>query len=171
MIYRLIVYAAISAGCYFSAIRWLGGFAYEDFKDYVTLLSAVSGMVFTIMGIWIAFLYPNAMSRILDPKKLVSKDFSESRLDAKRLEGIVGAVLTSAIVMLLAMLLALAKLILSSTPLYADFRVQFKATALAILVLMTLIQLEAVFNVVISNVLFINDLHFRRQARQADADL
>lgn len=128
-------------------------------------------MVFTIMGIWIAFLYPNAMNRIVSPDKLVTKDFSESRSDAKRLESIVGAVMISALVMITALLVSLAKMIFIMTPIYIEYRLQVKATALSVLILITFAQLESVFYVVLSNVMFINDLHIKRQTKQADNEL
>ena len=171
MKYRLFIYIAVCVGIYFATEKWLYGFLYADYKDYLNLLSAVSGMVFTIMGIWIAFLYPNAMSRIVSPQRLVARDFSESRSDAKRLESIVGAVLASAVVMLAVMLMALAKIFLQSAPFYLSFRVEIKSVALSAAVFFTFVQLESVMNVVISNVMFINDLHFRRQERQADEEM
>ncbi|MEK7884464.1 hypothetical protein [Methyloversatilis sp. NSM2] len=134
-------------------------------------MSAVSGMVFTIMGIWVAFLYPNAISRITGSDKLVVKDFSESRSDAKRLESIVAAILTSAFVMIAALMVILAKIIFFSTPIYLEYRVEFKALALTAVILMTFSQLESVLKVVVSNVMFINDLHVLRQDRQADRDI
>jgi hypothetical protein len=123
------------------------------------------------MGIWIAFLYPNAMSRIVNPDKLVAKDFSESRSDAKRLESIVGAVMISALVMITALLVTLAKMVFIMTPIYIEYRLQAKATALSVLIFITFAQLESVFYVVLSNVMFINDLHFKRQTKQAEGEL
>jgi len=150
---------------------WLSvDYKYEDFKDYLTLLSGVSGMVFTIMGIWIAFLYPNAISRIVDPETIVAADFSESQSDSKRLESIVGAIFASAVVMVVALLITLFKILLFLSSFYISHRLQIKAGALGLLVLLTLIQLESVFRVVLSNVMFINDLHYKRQARQADEE-
>lgn len=171
MIYRVAFYLIVSVACYFGLVKWSLNFKYEDYKDYLTLISGVSAMVFTIMGIWIAFLYPNAMSRIVNPDKLVAKDFSESRSDAKRLESIVGAVMTSALVMIVALLITLAKMILLMTTIYLEYRLQFKAAALSVLIFITFAQLESVFYVVLSNIMFINDLHFKRQIRQADDEL
>ena len=171
MIYRIIIYTLVSFVSYFIWITWAHTFNYADYKDYLTLISGVSGMVFTIMGIWIAFLYPNAMNRILNPEKLVAKDFSESKSDAKRLESIVGAVMTSALVMIVVLLITLAKILIPMTPIYFEYRIEFKAAALSLVILITLLQLEAVVYVVLSNVLFINDMHFKRQIRQADEEL
>lgn len=171
MKYRLGLYILVSLASYAASIRYAHDFKYDDYKDYLTLISGVSGMVFTIMGIWIAFLYPNAINRIINPNTLVVKDFSESRSDAKRLESIVGAILTSALVMISALLITLAKIVLLMTPIYAEHKLQFKSLAIAVVIFMTLAQLESVLHVVLSNVMFINDLHFHRQDRQADQDV
>jgi uncharacterized membrane protein len=171
MIYRCVGYLIFSIASYFVAERWLHGYSYSDYKDYLALLAGLSGMVFTIMGIWIAFLYPNAMSRIVSPERLVARDFSESRSDAKRLESIVGAVMISALIMLAILFITLLKMIVMMLPLYLVYKEEIKSGALAVVVLMTLIQMESVINVVISNIMFINDLHFRRQARQSDEEL
>lgn len=171
MIYRLIFYAIVSAVFYFASIKWSFDYKYDDYKDYLTLVSGVSGMVFTIMGIWIAFLYPNAMSRIVSPDKLIAKDFSESQSESRRLENIVAAVMISAIVMVFALIITLAKTVLVLTPIYIEYKLQFKSIALSAIVFITLAQLESVFSVVISNVMFINDLHFKRQQRKSDDEL
>lgn len=171
MIFRVLLYLTLSLSVFFFHSRWGLNYKYEDFKDYLTLISGVSGMVFTIMGIWIAFLYPNAMNRIVNPNKLVAKDFSESRLESKRLESIVGAVMTSALVAIGAMIITLVKVLFFLTPVYAEFRLHIKSAAVSFLIFLTCIQLESVMYVVMSNIMFINDLHFKRQSRQADDDV
>lgn len=171
MIYRFIIYALVSLVSYYASLKYAYNFKYEDYKDYLNLISGVSGMVFTIMGIWIAFLYPNAISRIVNPNTLIAKDFSESRLDAKRLESIVGAIMISALIMMLVLLIALAKLIILMFPIYIEYKLQLKSAALSMLIFITLAQLESVIKVVFSNVMFINDLHFKRQSRQSDEEL
>ena len=168
---RTTLYLGISGAIYYLYYRWQFTYTYADYKDYLTSLSSISGMVFTIMGIWIAFLYPNAISRIANPEKLVAKDFTESKSDSKRLESIVGAIMTSAIVAVLASIIMFAKTVLISSNFYAVHELHFRATAISTAVFLTLIQLESVFHVVLSNVMFINDLHFKRQSRQADEEL
>lgn len=171
MRFRVVSYLCLAVACYFASVEFGHDYKYEDYKDYLTLISAVSGMVFTIMGIWIAFLYPNAISRIVNSEKLIVKDFSESKSDSKRLEGIVGAILTSSLVMIAALLITLAKIILWMTPIYTAYKLQFKSGALSIAVFITLVQIESVLHVIFSNVMFINDLHFKRQDRQSEEEL
>lgn len=168
MISRIVTYSCVFAAGFTAALHFPIQFKYDDYKELLTLLSGVSGMVFTIMGIWIAFLYPNAISRIADPGKVVPADFSESRADSRRLESIVGAILASALVMVLALCASLFKLVFFLTPLYMEHKEVVKAAALGLLFLLVVVQLESVFKVVLSNVMFINDLHFKRQAREED---
>lgn len=170
MIYRVLGYLTVALATGYASFERRLDFRYEDFRDFLTFLSAVSGMVFTIMGIWIAFLYPNAISRIISPEKLVAADFSESGSDAKRLEKIVGAIISSSLVMVAALLLILFKILLSKTDLYTKNTLPFKSTAISAAVFMTLIQLESIVHVVISNVMFINDLHTKRQNRKSEEE-
>ena len=74
---KIILYIFISIFSYFFVSKLSISYSFEDYKEYSSVLINVSSMVFTIMGIWIAFLYPNALSRIIDPK-ITTVDFSES---------------------------------------------------------------------------------------------
>ena len=127
-------------------------------------------MVFTIMGIWIAFLYPNALSRIIDPK-ITTVDFSESLQETKRLEALVSSVLKSAFVIILLMLIYLGKVLLFKTNYYLVHASLIKDLVLSTTVLLSYMQCEAVFYVMYSNIMFLNDLHNKREDRKADSDI
>jgi hypothetical protein len=168
---RTVIYAVLAGLLFWVANHWQLKYRYEDAKDYLTLLSGVSGMVFTIMGIWIAFLYPNALSRLVNQDKVITVDFTESLADAKRLERIVAAVLVSALVMLGALVFTLSKILLYLTPIYQEHRTIFKSGGLSVITFLTLIQVEAVLSVIVANIMFINDLHWKRQERKANEEL
>lgn len=146
-------------------------YKYSDLSSYMSVLLGVSSMVFTLMGIWIAFLYPNALQRIMDPEKIESADFSSSLQETKRLEGLVGSVLRSAFVVILLILLSLFKVVFGE----ADFvylNVQFfKSIVVSVVVVLSILQMESIFYVIYSNVKFINELHTKREDREADADI
>lgn len=144
--------------------------SYADFKDYCTSLLAVSGMVFTIMGIWIAFVYPNAIKRLQDPDKIKIADFTTTLQDTRRLESIVGTVLESATVATGITMVFFAKLILSGTDLYGENSSLFESTAISFVVFLSLLQSSAMIGVIWSNYLFINDLHVRREAQEKGND-
>jgi hypothetical protein len=142
-----------------------------DFKNYTDALLAASGMVFTIMGIWIAFLYPNALSRIVNPEKIKTADFSQTLSETRRLENIVGSVLKSAMSIVFVLILYLSKLILSKTGIYADNLALFKSVALSGVTVFSALQIDAIFGVVFANVMFINDLHGKREDRQMNDEI
>ncbi|TQP94163.1 hypothetical protein FLL78_19365, partial [Vibrio cholerae] len=43
-----------------------------DVEVLISILQNTSAMIFTIMGIWIAYVYPNAVLRIVQPSKVVA---------------------------------------------------------------------------------------------------
>lgn len=147
------------------------GYSYSDFKDYLSVLLTASSMVFTIMGIWIAFIYPNALRRLVHPSKIENVDFSETLSETKRLEGLVGSVLKSAFVVMVIMLLFLGKVIFYKSGLFLQNVDVIKSTLLSVVVLISLLQVESIFYVVYSNVMFINDIHTKREDREADNDV
>ncbi|EMF8048241.1 hypothetical protein ACTVP3_23235 [Serratia marcescens] len=143
-------------------------YVYNDFANYCTLLVSVSGMVFTIMGIWLAFLYPNALQRIVNPETIKTADFTEHLEDTRRLEAIVGSVLKSSFVMITLLIIYLVKLILFKSHFYLEIQDIIKSTSLAIIIAVSYMQVEAVISVILANVMFINDLHNKREQRDID---
>jgi hypothetical protein len=164
----LIIYTLVYVCLIFSAFKLNLAFNYSTLKDYVDVLLSVSGMVFTIMGIWIAFLYPNALNRIKDPQKIETADFSEALVETKRLENIVGSVLMSAFVMLGVMIILLMKLMFNELDIVRSNICILKSIVLSTVAWLTLLQMKAVGNVVYSNIMFLNDLHSKRASREED---
>src|SRR5688572_31238843 len=66
--------------------------AFKDVEPLISILQNTSAMIFTIMGIWIAYVYPNAVLRIVQPSK-VAAIFSDD--DLKRVRLLVGIVISS----------------------------------------------------------------------------
>ena len=110
------------------------------------------------------------LSRLANPEKVEAVDFSETLEDTRRLESIVAAVLKSALVMMVVLGVSVAKVILYKTFFYSSNIVIFKSLALAILLIITIVQVEAVLSVVWANIRFINELHRKRQDRQSETD-
>src|SRR5690606_20474794 len=78
-----------------------------EIKYYESLLSIMigaSGAIFTIMGIWIANLYPGIILALREPQ-VINADFSTGRKDTKRLNTIIGVIITSALNMSLSIVL------------------------------------------------------------------
>jgi hypothetical protein len=167
MIKRLGAYTLLSILCAVFAYRVPVSYSYADYKAASDLLFNMSGMVFTIMGIWIAFLYPNALSRLASPQKIKTADFTETLEDTRRLESIVASVLKSGVVAVSVTVIGFSVVILKGLPIVHWYQ-QLKSAGLGALVLLILIQLDAVWSVLVANVAFINDLHRKREDRQAN---
>ena len=145
-------------------------YTYSDFKDYGNNLLSISGMIFTIMGIWIAFIYPNAILRLQAPQKIKNADFTQALEDTRRLESIVGCIMKSAFVASALCLVFLIKILLFSTPFYKENLHLIKSLVLGGTIFLTILQGSAVINVMYANFMFIEDLHRRRESRQGDND-
>ncbi|HTH58981.1 MAG TPA: hypothetical protein VL689_02360 [Paraburkholderia sp.] len=171
MTLRLLTYALLFAVLEYTYLHFDISYNLSDLKNYTDSLLAAAGMVFTIMGIWIAFLYPNALKRIVDQETVKVADFSETLSETKRLENIVASVLKSALTIIFVLSLYLSKVIFSHLDLYIHHAQVFKATALAGTTLMSVIQVESIVSVVFANIMFINDLHRKREDRQMDSEI
>jgi len=128
-------------------------------------------MIFTIMGIWIAFVYPNALHRLTNPDKIETADFTESRSDTTRLEALVKTVIDSALVLTAIMSFYGIKTVLSGFDVYQQQLPVLKSVSLSFAITLGLLQFTAIYNVVLSNVMFLNDLHSRREEKVADNDV
>lgn len=165
---RIIVFLGTLAAT--SVAAWLLNIEYQyaDLKAFLDVLLNVSGVVFTLMGIWIAFLYPNALARIVGPSSVITADFSEGKEEYVRLTAIVGSVLKSAFVVLVIMALNLARVIFPAIPIIVENLILIKQLALGFACMLFLIQSDAVMEVILANVKFLNDLHTKRASRQAE---
>lgn len=159
---KIFIYLLLFGGTYALAKFFVINYSYADFKSYTDVLLNVSGAVFTLMGIWIAFLYPNALSRIVDPKTVETADFSESFLESKRLGSIVGSVMKSAAVVLGVLVMTFLKLPVSAIPALMQYKLEFKYVGLSAALTLLVLQSEAIFGVIYANVMFLNDLHTKR---------
>lgn len=171
MLRKFLVYFLLYGLIFLIAYNIPISYKYSDLNSYATVLMGVSSMIFTLMGIWIAFLYPNALQRLMDPEKIENADFSTSLSETKRLEGLVGSVLRSAFVVVILMFLALSKVVFSEMWFVSSYVIFIKSLVLSIVIVLSFLQLESIFYVIYSNVMFINELHTKREDREADADI
>jgi hypothetical protein len=157
-------------GAAYFSYRFKLAFSYGDIKDYANGLLALSGMIFTIMGIWIAFIYPNALLRLQAPRKIKTADFTETLDDTKRLQSIVGCVLKSVFVALMLCLIFFAKFAIGGLPFVKENIWIFRALLFGFITFLTFLQGSAVASVMFANFMFVEDLHRRREKREIEDD-
>lgn len=129
--------------------------SYEDVLPTISILQNTSAMVFTIMGIWIAYLYPNAILKIITPDK-VGAIFSEN--DEARIKQIVGVVATSALVAGFLIIGSIAIPFITNSNTYTSIAEYYTFFGTLTLLIITYAQLFCVYLVIVANINFIFDL-------------
>jgi len=128
---------------------------FKDVEPILSILQNTSAMIFTIMGIWIAYVYPNAVLKIVQPSS-VAAIFSDE--DLKRVRLLVGVVVFSALILVLLLLGVSVKTFLIKTSLFTLNKTFFVGVGLWCMLLIIYAQLLCVYIVVASSVNFIIDL-------------
>ncbi|WP_332418962.1 hypothetical protein [Vibrio metschnikovii] len=149
----LVLTALIFALLYTSEIS----FAYSDIKDYISMLQNTSAMIFAIVGLWISSTYPTTKEALVKSNaKVKHAEFGEQ---SKRLETLVGVLITSAVVMVCLLIFQGAKMIVSNFGFYQEYYLLIKSAAVAFLFGLGLCQVIATTYIIVVNVTFINDIY------------
>ena len=151
-----IVYLSMAALLSFYTYQ---GVTFDSLKDIFTVLLAISAAVFTLAGLWIGYLYPEALSAYTDPDDVSLKSGAERTI---RIERLILTVFTSAFVMVSSLVLILSKTLISQFPFYLLNIDIFKIAALTICLYLSFIQIKAIFSIMITNIKFINDIHRKK---------
>lgn len=156
----------------FGLVRWAKfSLNAEAVKDFCAFLATISGMVFTIMGIWIAFLYPNALLKFSRPEKIENIDFSYGGVEAKRLSYIVSSILVSCIIMMILGGYFFVRVFSPPTlGLNSEYVLNLRSLFSGGLSVLFLMQVRSVFSVILANIMFLNDIHERRKNIIIDND-
>lgn len=133
----------------------------------LSLLVAIAGAIFTIMSIWVAFLYPNVL-KTLKGENLVNVDFSAAGDDNSRLQEIISVILQSAITLIIAVVL----LILVSVEASFCFNCQKFITFFCQFGILFIsgLQISALVSTMRINLSFMSILDKHRRKRAKDRD-
>ncbi|EEV6085262.1 hypothetical protein ACWL8E_003584 [Escherichia coli] len=130
---------------------------FVDIKDVVGTLQNISAAIFTIIGLWIGFLYPNAIQGIVSD----NVDYIKNTKDAPRIERLIYVIIVSALVMLGTLVFYIFKSLLGNTVLYVEYKAYIKYIALVFVFYLCWLQSRCIFSVIISNFRFANNLYSR----------
>lgn len=130
---------------------------FNDIKDIISTLQNISASIFTIVGLWVGFLYPNAIAGIVND----NIDYIKNTKDAPRIEKLIYVIIISALVMMTTLLFYISKAILGNTPFYDSYRYIIKFIALTVILYMSWLQIKCIFSLILSNINFANNLHAR----------
>lgn len=129
---------------------------FKDIEFLISILQTTSAMIFTIMGIWIAYVYPNAVLRIVQPTKVVAIYSDE---DLKRVMLLVGIVVSSALILVLLLLGVSARVFIIKMDIFSRHKSLFTGVGIWCLLAIIYAQLFCIYAVIASSVNFLIDLN------------
>jgi len=139
---------------------------YNDIKDVLGVLQNISAAIFTIVGLWIGFLYPNAIASIVND----DINYIKNTKDAPRIEKLIYVVIVSAIVMVFILCFYLFKAMIPNIDFFKPYKEVIKIIGAGFIYFMSWLQIKCVFSVIISNLSFANNLHSRITRAKLDHD-
>lgn len=130
--------------------------SYSDVKDYISMLQNTSAMIFAIVGLWVSSTYPTTKEALTNKNANVKHvDFGEQ---TKRLETLIGVLITSALIMVCLLIFQGAKMIVPNFELYKNYYSEIKSAGIAVLFGLGLCQIIATTYIIVVNVTFINEI-------------
>jgi hypothetical protein len=139
-----------------------GGFCIADnvkysyLVDLMGVLQNTSAMIFAIAGIWLAYLYPNAIAGLMKSEKV---DFLASKNEAKRIEGMILIIIMSASVLILIIAFYAFNAVFRGTEFYVNNKYIIKGLGCSYVIGIVLLQVYCVIVLISRNVSFINRLY------------
>jgi len=140
----------------------------SDFEPSLAVLQNMSAAVFTLAGIWIAYLYPEAIKSFTNPKKVSVLKGSDN---AKRIENLVLIIFTSAFVLLGILFLNLAFPILEKSPVLAAYKGKLNVIYIGVVIYLSLNQMRAIWGIMVNNFEFVYRLSFLKTNQALSDDL
>ncbi|EHK9086607.1 hypothetical protein L3I77_000214 [Vibrio vulnificus] len=151
VVWHLIVALLVTSVSY----CFRGDIKFSEIQSLVSILQNTSAMIFTIMGLWIAYVYPNVILRIVQPSKVVAVFSDEDELTVKLL---VGVVVLSAATMGLLVLGTSFQVFIVKTSMFATHPNVFSFIGLWFLLALTYVQLFCIYMVIATSVNFVMKL-------------
>lgn len=139
----------------------------SSISSILGLLVGIAGAIFTIMSIWVAFLYPNVL-KTLKGENLVNVDFTAGGEYTSRLTEIISVIVQSAVTMIVAVIL----LVLSAVSKNFGFNtaVWIQGVGQFCLVFIGVLQICALISTIRINLSFMDVLEKQRSKRAKDWD-
>jgi hypothetical protein len=140
----------------------------SDFDKSLSTLQNVSIGVFTLVGIWIAIIYPQAISAFVSPDKISLISGSESTI---RIESLVLTIVTTALVLVSILLLNVVQALIFKLPMVMSSPILFKVSVIGFIIHLVFNQIRVILYLVSSNLDFANELHKLNTKNTANNDL
>ncbi|MDP2716293.1 hypothetical protein [Rheinheimera sp.] len=127
----------------------------NDLQPLIAILQNTSAMIFTIMGIWVAYVYPNAVLRIVQPSKVIAV---YSKDDLSQVKMLIGIIIFSALILFLLLIGTTIATFVSKTNIYNNNSELFLITTTFSILSLTYGQLFCIYLVIATSVNFVIEL-------------
>ncbi|PST94438.1 hypothetical protein C9I86_03560 [Photobacterium sp. NCIMB 13483] len=125
---------------------------FKDVQNLISILQNTSAMIFTIMGLWIAYVYPQVILSVVQSSKVIS---IFSKEDERAVKSLVGVIVVSAMIMGILVIGTSLQIFIVKTSLFISYSGVFCAVGIGSLLTLTYAQLFCIYMVVISSVNFV----------------
>lgn len=139
----------------------------DSISNILSLLVAIAGAIFTIMSIWVAFLYPNVL-KTLKGENLINVDFSAGGEDTLRLKQIISVIVQSATTMIVAVIILI--LLAIKTDFSFSIQAWIASCIQFVLAFISGLQICALISTIRINLSFMDVLEKQRAKRAKDWD-
>lgn len=151
-------------------MSWLssGKVNQSDMQSILSTLQNISAAVFTIAGIWIAYIYPEAISSFTNPDKIALLKGTES---TEQVKSLVFTVITSASVLTCTLLFSLISFLYKNSNIVMANKGFFVFISTTFVVYLSLNQTKAILNVILNTLRFVSKLFYLKTEREVNDDL
>ncbi|MFV7772142.1 hypothetical protein [Shewanella marisflavi] len=141
-----------------------------ELQSVVSTLQNISAAIFTISGIWIAYMYPEAISAYTKTDNVALLKGADN---IQRITDLVLIITSSAFVLIGTLFFNLADVffIRSKLDLLAGNELKVNFIMLSILLSLILIQLNAVWGIIVNNIKFVDRLYNLKTQKEVNDDL
>lgn len=141
---------------------------YDSIVNIVSVLQNISSIVFAIVGVWVAYLYPKLITEIINNKE---DDFFDSKSETKKMESLIITIIISALVLIGVIVFYLLVLFIKGSQFYINNLEAIKISGVSFVFMMVIMQIFCIISVIINNVSFINKLYKLLNDKELDNKL
>jgi hypothetical protein len=141
-----------------------GDLSYSDLSPTISILQSLSASVFTLAGLWVAYIYPQAITAYKNSEDVTLIGGVDS---TERIEELILIIIVSAFVLTSLLFMNLFWGSFKELSFIQGFYRETKQIGVSVFMYICFLQVTAVSTVMISNIRFINELH--RVKRNFDA--
>ena len=145
-----------------------GSISYSDLSPSISILQNLSAAVLTIAGLWVAYIYPQAIAAYKSGENVKLMKGVES---TERIEELIMIIIISASVLVVLLFSSLIWSGVKELSIVKGNYVLVKKLCVTVFFYVCLVQSATVFKVIISNIRFVNELHRVKRDSEAHNEL